>query len=128
MPAPRAVPVAGLWQRPAAQKGQRCELVDEASGLDCGRDQDEKRSQQGQPPVHHLEQFIEDQRQGDIGHSHHEVRREARSVQQLVCLDVVRRGRHIGREQGGANEADGEGAPDDVDQVQGAGNPRQLAR
>jgi hypothetical protein len=24
-------------------KGQRCELVDEASGLDCGRDQDENR-------------------------------------------------------------------------------------
>ena len=39
------------------------------------------------------------------------MRREARSVQQLVCLDVVRRGRQIGREQGGANEADGEGAP-----------------
>jgi hypothetical protein len=39
------------------------------------------------------------------------VRREAQSVQQLVRLDVVRRGRHIGREQGGANEADSEGAP-----------------
>jgi hypothetical protein len=50
------------------------------------------------------------------------VRREARSVQQLVHLDVVRSGRQIGREQGGANEADGEGAPHDVDQVQSAGN------
>jgi hypothetical protein len=56
------------------------------------------------------------------------VRREARSVQQLVRLDVVRSGRQIGREQGGANEADGEGAPHDVDQVQSAGNPCQLAR
>jgi hypothetical protein len=56
------------------------------------------------------------------------MRREAQSVQQLMGLDVVRRGRHIGREQGGANEADSEGAPDDVDQVQTTGNPCQLAR
>jgi hypothetical protein len=31
----------GADKGPAAQKGQRCELVDEASGLDCGRDEDE---------------------------------------------------------------------------------------
>ena len=31
----------GADKGPAAQKGQGCELVDEASGLDCSRDEDE---------------------------------------------------------------------------------------
>src|SRR3982074_3794809 len=57
-----------------------------------------------------------------------DVRREAGTVEQLVRLDVERRGCWIGHEQHGANEPDGEGAADDVDQVQGAGHPCQLAR
>ena len=33
----------------AAQQGQRCELIEDAGGLDGGRDQDEERVQQGDP-------------------------------------------------------------------------------
>src|SRR3712207_8798508 len=39
--------------------------------------QDEARVQQGQPAAHHLEQLVEEDRQGDIGHGDHDVRREA---------------------------------------------------
>ena len=67
------------------QKNQRGELVEQAGGLDRGRDQDEERGQQGNPPVHHLEQLVEDHRQGDIGHSHHDVDRQAGPVEQLIA-------------------------------------------
>jgi hypothetical protein len=56
------------------------------------------------------------------------VRHQAEPVQQLVGLDVVDRGRHIGRDQHGGNQANGEGARDDVDQVEGSGDSRHLAR
>lgn len=54
---------------------------------------------------------------------------EAEPVQQLVRLNVVGRGCRIARDdQHGGNEPDGEGASEDVDQVQRARNARQLAR
>jgi hypothetical protein len=43
-------------------------------------------------------------------------------------LDVVGRGRHIGHDQYGGDDADGEGAEDDVDQVKGTGCSCQLTR
>jgi len=95
----------------AAQKDQRCELVEEAGGLDGRRDQDEERVQQGKPSIHHLEQFVEDERQGDVGHGDHEVRHQAEPVEQLVRLDVVGRGCRIaGHDHDGGNDGGGEGA------------------
>ena len=113
----------------AAQKNQRCEFVEQAAGLNGGRDQDQERVQQGKPSVHHLEQLVKDERQRHIGHGDHDVRHQAEPVEQLMRLDVVCRGCRITRHnQDGGNDADGEGACDDVDQVQGAANSGQLAR
>src|SRR5205823_282899 len=166
----------------AAQKDQRCELVQEAGGLDGGRDQDEERVQQGQPSIHHLEQLVEDERQGDIGYGDHDMRDETEPVEQFVRLDVLgssysiaghhhdgqpsntqpekleKRGGQgdigygyhdkrdenqavkqfvrldflgnsysiAGHQHDGGNDANGEGAQDDIDQVECAGDSCQL--
>jgi hypothetical protein len=103
-----------------AQEDQRCELVEEAGRLNGGRDQDEEGVQQGEPSVHNFEQLVENHRQGDIGRGDHHVRREPGPVEQLVGLDVLGRGCEVAfHDQHGGNDGDGEGASDDVDQVQG---------
>ena len=112
-----------------AQKDQRGELVEEAGRLDGGRDQDEAGVQQGEPSVHHLEQLIEEHRQGDIGRGHHQVGRQPGPVEQLVVLDVMGRGREVALDdQHGGHDGDGVGAAEDVDQVQGPGHPCQPTR
>ena len=78
-----------------AQQDQRCELIQEAGRLNGRRDQDEEGYQQGDPSVHHLEQLIEDHRQGDIGHGDHDMGREPGPIQQLVGLDVLGRGGEV---------------------------------
>jgi hypothetical protein len=126
MPAPGAAPLRSAGIRLVAKKNQRRELIEQAGSLDGGPDQDEERGKQGNPPVHHLEQLIEDQRQGDVGHGHHYMHRQAGTVQQLMRLDVGGGGRRIGRQQPGLNIADGKSAADDVDQIEGSSDPRQL--
>jgi len=133
MPGPRAgrpAPGAGRGQRACvgwvAQQDQRGELVEEAGRLNGGRDQDEAGVQQGEPSVHHLEQLIEDDRQGGVGRGHHQVGREPGPVEQLVGLEVVGRGREVALDdQHGGHDGDGKGAAEDVDQVQGPGHPCQ---
>jgi hypothetical protein len=53
--------------------------------------------------------------------------RQTGPVEQLVRLDVRRGDRGVGAEQLGLDVADGEGAGDDVDQVERTGDPGQLA-
>ena len=110
------------------QQGQGYELAEQTGGLDAGRDQDQEGVEQGQAAVHDLEQLVEDHRQRDAGEDHDDVRGDAGPVQQLVGLEVGCGGRRVGGEHGGAHEADREGAADNVDQVQCAGDPRQLTR
>ena len=113
-------------RRPAAPGG---ELVEEPGRLDGGRDQDEEGVQQGEASVHHLEQLIEDHRQGDIGRGDDQVGREPGPVEQLVGLEVVGRGGEVALDdQHGGDDGDGEGAAEDVDQLQGPGEPCQPAR
>jgi hypothetical protein len=104
--------------RKVAQQDQGGELIQEAGRLDGGRDQDEEGVQQGEPWVHHLEQLIEDHRQGDIGGGDHQVGREPGPVEQLVGLDVLGGGGEVALDdQHGGHDGDGEGAAEDVDQV-----------
>ena len=94
----------------------------------AGRDQDEERVQQGKPSIHHLEQLVEDERQGDIGYGDHDMRDETEPVEQFVRLDVLGSSCSIaGHHHDGGNDANGEGAQDDIDQVQCAGDSCQLA-
>jgi hypothetical protein len=105
------------------------ELVEEAGGLDGGRDQDEAGVEQGEASVHHLEQLIEDHRRGDIGRGDHQVGGEPGPVEQLVGLDVLRRRGQVALDdQHGGDDGDGKGPTEDVDQVQAPGDPRQPTR
>jgi hypothetical protein len=50
-------------------------------------------------------------------------------AEQLVGLDVLRRRRQVALDdQHGGDDGDGEGAAEDVDQVQAPGDPRQPTR
>jgi hypothetical protein len=48
------------------KKNQRRELIEQAGGLDGGRDQDEERGEQSNPPVHHLEQLVKMNAKGTL--------------------------------------------------------------
>lgn len=89
------------------KKNQRRELIEQAGGLDGGRDQDEERGEQSNPPVHHLAQLVKNERQGDVGHGHQEVRGYGGLVEQLMRLDVGGGGRRIRHQQRGLNLANG---------------------
>jgi hypothetical protein len=77
-------------------KDQRGELIEQAGGLDRGRDQDEGGGQSGHPPVHTLEQLVEDHRQRDVGHGDDDVCCQAGPIELLVRLEVGGGGGRIG--------------------------------
>ncbi len=104
---------------PAPQKHERRELIEYIGSFNGGSYKGEEHDKQREPPAHHLEQVIEDDRQRYIAQEYDDVDRDARPIEQLVPQDVVRRSCRIARHNNrGRYEANGEEAPDNDDQVQ----------